>query len=399
MEKRIFNTDLTSMIGEKPIEVDAVDNFNANEYIPTPQSIADKDAEKEKRDKEKEEESKLIDLDDELDESDEEEDVIDEDDNDEDDEDKDKEDQPSQKINKKQSSSPLIPYAKLLKDEGILPNLDLKEFDGTSEGLKEAMFNEIMGAVEYYKDQLPDRIKTIINNYEEGVPLEKLIESDREEVEISKISDDDLKDDIKIQKNILRSYLKKTTKFSDNKIDKQIQFLEDSGDLEDEAISAKDELKSIIDSEKTKAVEEAKARKIEDQKRVQRELKSLEDKIKATDEIIPGVKLNTKSKDNLYKSLTTPAGVDKSGNPVNKIVAARMEDPMGFEIKLHYLFDITKGFTDFSKLSDKGKKDAMKEFEDVVAGLDKNENHSIRSDSRPKVSDSLMRAIGKQFNI
>lgn len=67
-------------------------------------------------------------------------------------------------------SSPLVPYAKLLVDEGILPNLNLDEFDGTAEGLKEAMNKEIHNGIEAYKASLPEDVKKIIDGYEVGVP-------------------------------------------------------------------------------------------------------------------------------------------------------------------------------------------------------------------------------------
>lgn len=396
MEKKIFNTDLNSLMDVDPIDVEGAEVYNPDTLIPGLTDSEKEEVEKEKKKQEKDkadEEAALIDLEDESDKnSDEDEETNDEDEN--------KEDTPSSvKSKDKPSSSPLTPYAKLLKDEGILPNLDIATFDGSADGLKEAMVNEIIGAVDYYKESLPNRIKQLINNYEEGVPLETLLSLDKDELSISAVSEDELKDNVELQKRVVTTYLKKTTKFSDSKISKQLQYMEDSGELEDEAETANSELNLLIKGEKDKAVENAKAAKIESQRRAQEELKDLEKKINTTEEIIPGVKLNTKVKNSLYKSLTTPAGQDNNGNPVNRIVAARMEDPMGFEIKLHYLFEITKGFTDFSKLSEKGKKDAMKEFEDVVSNLDKNEDKGMIHGDHPATNNDFINGLRKTFNI
>jgi hypothetical protein len=79
---------------------------------------------------------------------------------------------------KSSSSSPLIPYAKYLKEEGVLPNFDLEKFDGSIDGLREGMYSEIVSGIEAYKQSLPDRVKTIIERYEDGIPFEKLIEID-----------------------------------------------------------------------------------------------------------------------------------------------------------------------------------------------------------------------------
>src|SRR5690606_16370647 len=101
-------------------------------------------------------------------------------------------------------SSPLVPYAKLLVEEGILPNFDIEEFDGTAESLKEAMTKEIYSGIEGYKESLPEDVKKLINGYEAGVPLEKLIELNKQNFSISSIKDEDLESNENIQKDIVR---------------------------------------------------------------------------------------------------------------------------------------------------------------------------------------------------
>ncbi len=164
--------------------------------------------------------------------------------------------------------------------------MDLESFDGTADGLKQAMVEEIIGAVEYYKDSLPDRVKNLINNYEEGVPLDKLLEIDRTEVEVEKISEDTIKEDVDLQKKMVETYLKKTSKFSEKKIKNMIQYYEDSGELESEALSATSELKDLIVKEKEQLVEEAKVEQQRAQQQAQKELAELNKKIQDMDEII-----------------------------------------------------------------------------------------------------------------
>jgi predicted GIY-YIG superfamily endonuclease len=384
MEKNIFTTDLGSLIGDSPIEVDGVDDGAS--LIP---GAFEQRTEKEEPDKELEDDKDLIDLEEDSEQEDTEEEETEED----------KEEEPSSDSKEKQSSSPLTPYAKLLKEEGILPNMDLESFDGTADGLKQAMVEEIIGAVEYYKDSLPDRVKNLINNYEEGVPLDKLLEIDRIEVEVEKISEDTIKEDVDLQKKMVETYLKKTSKFSEKKIKNMIQYYEDSGELESEALSATSELKDLITKEKEESIEEAKAAQQRAQQQAQKELAELNKKIQDMDEIIPGMKVNSKVKSDLVKSLTTPVGKDMNGNPVNRIVAARMENPIDFEIKLHYLFEITKGFKDFSKLVEKGKKDSIKEFEDAATRLDRSTDGTVQDRPDKKHTDKFINSITKTFNI
>ena len=276
----------------------------------------------------------------------------------------------------------------------------MEEFDGTAEGLKTAMINEIVGAVEMYKETLPDRVKDLINNYEEGVPLEQLLKLDKEELQVLSLDEDKIKEDISLQKETVRNYLKKTSKFSDKKIDNQIQYYEDSGELEEEALNAATELKDLLKTEKEQAVEQAKQKEKMMQDQARQDLANLNKKIQDATEIIPGLKLNDKVKSELIKSMTVPAGKDKNGNPVNRIVAARMENPVDFEIKLHYLFEITKGFSDFSKLVEKGKKDTIKEFEEAISKTDgKMTEGTFQSEKTKKASNRLINTIAKTYNI
>ena len=384
MEKDvIFNTDLASLVGD-PIEVEGVSDFAESFEVP---KIEDNKTEVKKETK-KEDEG-LIDLEEVEEEEEEQEEEIEE------------EEKPSSTDpDKKQSSSPFTPYAKLLKEEGVLPNLNMEEFDGTAEGLKTAMINEIVGAVEMYKETLPDRVKDLINNYEEGVPLEQLLKLDKEELQVLSLDEDKIKEDISLQKETVRNYIKKTSKFSDKKIDNQMQYYEDSGELEEEALNAATELKDLLKTEKEQAVEQAKQKEKMMQDQARQDLANLNKKIQDATEIIPGLKLNDKVKSELIKSMTVPAGKDKNGNPVNRIVAARMENPVDFEIKLHYLFEITKGFSDFSKLVEKGKKDTMKEFEEAISKTDgKMTEGTFQSEKTKKASNRLINTIAKTYNI
>ena len=299
------------------------------------------------------------------------------------------------------SSSPLTPYAQLLIDEGVLPNLNIKEFDGTAESLKDAMIVEILGAVDMYKDSLPPRVRDLINNYEDGVPFEKLLEFDRTEVSIENLDNNKIEDDMDLQKKLVTDYLKRTTKFNDKRIQKMIENMEDSGELEDEAKSSLAELKDLIGKEKAYEKQHVQAQQKQMDDARKQELASLHEKIRTTQEIIPGIKVNDKIRQNILTSMTQPVGYDQTGRPVNRIVAARMENPVDFEMRLHYLFDITKGFKDFSKLADKGRKDAARQFEEAVGDLDTNVSGGIESKSPVlgNKSRDFLKGLEKTFRV
>lgn len=395
MEKKneLFDVSLDSMMST-PIEVDAIqDNAYPAELMTASKEKKDDTTANKKAEEEINKE--LIDVDEDstetIEEDEENEDILEE---------TSSNTNSSQESKKQKTSSPLTPYAQLLVDEGVLPNLDIKKFDGTADGLKDAMIEEIVGAVDSYKESLPERIKHLINNYEEGIPLEKLLELDKIETDVAKVTEETLEEDVTLQKKLVADYLKRTTKFSDTKITKLVDGYEDSGELEDEAKASLTELKSLVTTEKEKEKRNVEVQRREAEEQRKRDLVNLQEKVKTTDEIIPGLKLNEKVKNNVFASMTTPVGYDQAGRPVNKIVAARMENPVEFEIKLHYLFEVTKGFTDFSKLSEKGKKDASKSFEQAVDNLDKSsfEDASTTTASKKKTND-FFKTLEKTFKI
>ena len=269
-------------------------------------------------------------------------------------------------------SSPLVPYAKLLVDEGILPNLNLDEFDGTAEGLKEAMNKEIYSGIEAYKASLPEDVKKIIDGYEVGVPLEKLLELNKEKLNVSTVKESDIINNEELQKEIVRKYFKKTTRFSDKKIEQNIERLSDIGELEAEALSNITELKALVEEEEAKAIEDAKRREEEYQEQLRKYWEEFDKKLEAADEIIPGLKVTKTIKQKIITNLSTAVATDQNGNPVNKIAYYRSKHPQEFELYLNYLFEVTNGFSDFSVLSKGGKKAAIAELEKAARNLDIN---------------------------
>jgi hypothetical protein len=399
INKGIFDVDLNSMLASTPIEVEtAQDSLFTSELITTGKSN-EKEVANQKATEEAEKD--LIDLDasEDIDNEEDAEEIAEEGEDTLEESSARKEQSPQK--SKSKTSSPLTPYAELLVAEGVLPNLDVKNFDGTAEGLKEAMVTEIMGAVDSYKESLPDRIKHLINNYEEGIPLEKLLELDKIETDVARLTPEKLEEDVSLQKKLVSDYLKRTTKFSETKISKLVEGYEDSGELEDEAKTSLDELKSLVETEKAKEIKEVGKQKEQAEKQRKEDLVSLQEKVKTTKEIIPGLPLNEKIRGSVFSSMTTPVGYDQTGRPVNRIVAARMENPVDFEIKLHYLFEVTKGFTDFSKLAEKGKKDATKAFESAVSELD-NTNFEEGSKDSPvlgKKSVDFLKSLEKTYKL
>lgn len=269
------------------------------------------------------------------------------------------------------SSSPLVPYAKYLKEEGILPNFDIEKFDGSIDGLREGMFTEINQGVEAYKSSLPEVVKHLINNYEAGVPLEKLLQIDSERAKYDSISEDDLSNE-DTQKELVRDYLSKTTKYSSERIERDIQRLVDLQELETEAKSVLPELVAIqneIEQQELAQVQQQKV--LAEQNRLQ-ELETLQKTLESTDEIIPGNKMSNLIRQKIFKNLTTPVGYTEQGQPLNKLGAYRQKDPVKTEIILNYIFEATNEFKDWSAFSKGAKRAVISEIENAAKIMDYN---------------------------
>ena len=288
---------------------------------------------------------------------------------------------------KPKKNSFLTPYAKLLMEEGVLQDFDVEKFDGTADSLVEAFRQQVNKHVEIYKENLDPRIKWLQDNIEQGVPLEALLAIDKQRVELSQITPEVLAENKDLQRNIVRNYLKATTNgWSDAKIEREVSRLDDLGELETEAKESFEILKKLnAEQEKQLAIQAQQEREAA-VKAQQDALNNFKKSLDETKEIVPGLNVTPAIKDKIFKALTTPVATDAYGNPMNVIAKARAENPMEFEIKLAYIFELTKGFKDWSPLITPGKKSAIKEFEEAARRLDYNKTGGDTAPVFDKVS-------------
>lgn len=269
------------------------------------------------------------------------------------------------------SSSPLIPYAKYLKEEGILPNFDVETFDGSIDGLRDGMMKEIMGGVDLYKESLPDPIKRLINNYEQGVALKDLLEIDEKTTRYSSYTAEVLENE-DAQKQLVRDYLLQTTRFSAEKIEKEINRLSDLQELEEEAKAILPELIAMQAEEEKALVEQAAASQREAEQARLQELETLRSTLESTDELIPGTKVSSVLRQKIYKNLTTPVAYSQDGVPLNKLGYYRSQNPVQTEILLNYIFEATNEFKDWSIFGKAAKRSVITDIENAARNMDTN---------------------------
>jgi hypothetical protein len=298
-----------------------------------------------------------------------------------------------------EDSSPVTPFASLLHEKGFLPNIDWDEFNTAEdkiEALSQAMQAELYHANQAFINSFPEELIDMAKAVAQGVPMDAIKDAKIRELDYSNIKDDNLSENSTLQKRLVGEYL--TMKgFKDSKIKSYLEKFEDMGTLEDEAKDALGELQENAKKEQ----ERAKAEFAEHQKMLEQQhaqtINKIKEDITGTEEIIPGLKMNKTVKDRLFHNMTQMVSRDEHGNPINYIMQERSKDPVRFDMAITYLTDITKGFTDWSKLGKAAKSGAAKDFEKALSNskpiVGKPKKAPQTSDSEPDLDDSFFKSL------
>jgi len=262
------------------------------------------------------------------------------------------------------SDNKLSPFAAVLKEKGVLPNIDLKELSKLNsedqiDYLVDKQDELIANGISQWIDTLPPVLQRVVENYAEGVPLNRILNVVDKLTEYSSIKEEDLvKDDAMMKRVLLEDKISKG--YSKADAEEEIDSLVD---LEKPAKSALKRLQAEqinkLDVDKQRALKDKNAF----EQRNRDTINYVSKIVKDSKEIIPGLPLNEMSKSRIMESMFQPVDYDKNGNPISKVQAMRNEDPIRFELAIHYLADITNGFTDYSKLVKSAKTNAVKELE------------------------------------
>jgi len=200
---------------------------------------------------------------------------------------------------------------------------------------------EIETGIEDYKESLPAEIKSLLDNYDDGVPLGALLQAEKEAYNYDSITDDSLDGNEDLQKKLIAENLFRQGESEEDIKDMLVDY-EDSGLLEKQAARALTKIRKHETFKKEQLVKAEKEKAIQDREQYNEWLGTLKEDINKRDEIIPGLELNEKQKKELYNGITK---LDKNGE--NAIVRYRRENP-DFDLQVAYLATIMKG--DFSSL-------------------------------------------------
>tara|TARA_R110002012_G_scaffold195916_5_gene364163 strand:+ start:1873 stop:3117 length:1245 start_codon:yes stop_codon:yes gene_type:complete len=297
-------------------------------------------------------------------------------------------------------SSPIAPFASLLHEKGFLPNLDWDKFNGSDnkiEALAEAMRTEIEAANYNFVNSFPAELIETAKAVANGVPFNALKEPALKQLDYSNIKENQLSEDSTLQKRLIAEHLE-SKGFKASKVNKLLETYEDTGSLEDEAKEALEDLKDVYSQKQEQIKEQYHRQQEELEERNKATMHHIQQSVENLDEIIPGVKMNKTTKDKLFHNMTQIVGQDDNGTPQNFVMSMRSQNPVGFDLAVTYLADVTKGFTDWSKIKKAGKTSAVKDFEKALGSTS---HDSGRPKSPPmgeeKASEALIDSLTTMF--
>lgn len=307
-----------------------------------------------------------------------------------------KEDDPQEGDEGDDSPNLFSSVASVLHGEGVLPSLDIETLNiESAEDLATAVKSEVENL---YKSKLVERFGEegyeFVNN---GVPIKEYQEYQDNNTALDNITEETLYDDIELSKRIVyQDYINKGLSN-----DKALKFVERAFEIGEDALieDAKESLLNIkgfnkqrildIQQSNIQAEKEAEIQRVENERKVK-------DSVYGVTELFKGQSITKSMQDKVYKSITNIVSNDPQGNPENALMKARREDTINFDTKLYYLFELTKGFTDFTKVNKTGKNNAISEMQRAIKS-----NQHLNNDLPGYVNDknSYDGSLGDELNI
>ena len=282
-----------------------------------------------------------------------------------------------------EDSKPLFVFASLQRDAGIIDFKD-EEFEDSEDWLMSQVEKSVGNKISEYKENMPPEIRYLLENYEEGVPLQNLLEMSSQEQTYEALSEANIEKDASLQKALVKDLLARSG-WSQERITKKIERYEDSGVLLEEAQDALASLKDIQKAEKENYVEQQKQEQKQRAEAHKQWLEDLNDHIGKKEEILPGFKLSPKDKEQLYKGITK---LDKSGK--NEIMRMREKDPE-FDLKIAYLATVLKW--DFSAFERQSTTKSTRKLADAIKSTKKTGSRPSRGTSNNVDFDTMRKSL------
>jgi hypothetical protein len=270
------------------------------------------------------------------------------------------------------ASSPFAPFANVLKEQGVifdeaLEGVDLNTIDGLVNAIQKTIEFNAENYRKNYVSQRSEEAQRFIEMIDQGVPIEEAKNVVSVYGSIKQFTPENLSSNKDLQKKAVETYLRTVADMSDDDIKDQIEYFQDTDKLYDKAVGFSSKLKEYYEQEELQKIQQVKQQEELYKKQAEEQIKGLKEKVNGIAEIIPGKPLNDNLKKKLFESITTPVAQDPStGQYLNKVAQKRMEDPVSFEIKLHYLHELGVFDDKWDGIISSAKSEAVKDLEKAL---------------------------------
>jgi hypothetical protein len=269
------------------------------------------------------------------------------------------------------------------KNSGLLPeDIDLENFDGTIEGLKDLVGQKEAKFVEQYQQNYADNFSGAKKRF---LQIENAFTTEAEAMRVAQdleffntVTPDQIEEDESIAKALYSQYLS-AKGFNEAEINEQIEDADALGKLTDKA---KESL-PLLRGGAEQYIEQSRQRKAAmEQQQIEQAKQTWDQMLQSVDDrehIIKELPFNKTHKDKIKTRLSQSVYTDDNGRNYTSIGYKQLSNPREFEVLMAYydelgLFNIdekTGRFRpDISKLKQVAKTRARKEIDDIISDED-----------------------------
>jgi len=247
--------------------------------------------------------------------------------------------------------------ANVLFEQGIIPSLE------SSENIKTT--DDFVGVL---KKEIDIQTERRLQDYLDNLDVDQIAVSKKTIIDLDNIDEDYLKDNLEVAKDmIFRDYLNQG--LSEDRARKMLRKTIDLGEdviLED-ALESKESLKEFenrqIETEQARYKENLKLQK-EQQEQTDNAIKKY---IFESPEIVKGIPNTKVLQEKVFKTMTEIVAKNpQTGEFENKMMKDRSANPIEFDTKMYYFYELTNGFTDLGKFQTTVNSKATKTLEKVL---------------------------------
>ena len=240
------------------------------------------------------------------------------------------------------------------------------EFEVNSE---DSLVKAISKTIEESKySGLTDSQKLYLDAIESGIPdtTAKTIVADI--AQLSKVDEAMLEENQTLAEELLTGDLT-SQGWEEAAIAKQIERLKKTDELVSEGLLSKNRLiKNNIDAvEQSKAANLKAARDAEI--KLDKQMEELKSSVYEEGTALGTIKVDDSLRNQVFQSMTKPVAYAEDGKPLNAMMKDKLDNPVDFEKRLGYVYVLTNGFKDMSRLQRRADSSAARKLKDAVQGL------------------------------